>query len=322
MLTTPPIYCCSDDAQTDVLSYLLLNGRVVSPRGEKTLESVAISFTLADPRLRCIGNPLRKWSLPLALGEVCWHLSGSDIASDLGYYALAWNRVADSDGKITGSCYGAKMFGLRDRMSAWENLRRLLALDPSTRRAVIYFGDSNSQFDPECVDASCSTSLQFLVREGKLDAIVCMRSNDAIWGLPYDVFLFTFLQERMAIELDVQLGVYHHFVGSLHIYERHWALANRIARDGYSRMNTAMPPMDHLEALPRFLAAEKELRLAPKLESSFELPSYWNDLMQVLDAFKKSKRRGWEAALRSSSVREPYVSLLRPLFERRPSLAG
>src|SRR5206468_2212365 len=79
-----------------------------------------------------------------------------------------------------------------------------------------------------CRDAACATSLQFLLRDGVLDAVLTMRSNDAVWGMPYDIFLFTFLQELMALELGVGLGAYHHFASSLHIYERHVALARRV----------------------------------------------------------------------------------------------
>src|SRR5258708_38322774 len=106
-----PLPCCSlDDAQYAVLSHLLEKGDRTSPRGLLTIESRAVSFTLLDPRSRCILNPCRKWSMPLALGELCWHLSGSTHASALAYYSPSWGSFADAEGQIRGSCYGSKVF--------------------------------------------------------------------------------------------------------------------------------------------------------------------------------------------------------------------
>src|ERR1700693_236259 len=132
----PPRYHSLDDIQRAVLSYLLEGGGETSPRGMPTIESRVVSFTLVDPRRRCILNPQRKWSLPLALGELCWHLSGSTKASTLAYYAPAWKSFADSEGHIRGSCYGSKVFMGTDGDSPWTRVRHLLRSDRDTRRAV------------------------------------------------------------------------------------------------------------------------------------------------------------------------------------------
>ena len=84
MLSTPQVYKSLDDIQLDVFSHLLNFGVRVSPRGFPTVESAAISFALTDPRSRCISNPARMWSFPLALGELSWHLSGSTRADEIG----------------------------------------------------------------------------------------------------------------------------------------------------------------------------------------------------------------------------------------------
>jgi thymidylate synthase len=85
--------------------------------------------------------------------------------------------------------------------------------------------------------------MQFILRRGLLDAIVVMRSNDVIWGLPYDMFLFTFLQEMMAVELGVDVGRYHHFAASLHLYEKHRSRAVQILSGPATENGEfAMPP--------------------------------------------------------------------------------
>ena len=56
-------YRSVDEVQSDVLRRLLLSGETASPRGVPTLESRAVSFTLADPRRRCVVEPRKKMEL-------------------------------------------------------------------------------------------------------------------------------------------------------------------------------------------------------------------------------------------------------------------
>src|SRR5712671_2718687 len=98
----PPRFHSLDDAQLEVLKLLLSEGVQTAPRGKPALECRAVSFTLLDARRRCILNSARRWSLPLALGELCWHLSASTLASELAYYAPAWKCFADAQGRIMG----------------------------------------------------------------------------------------------------------------------------------------------------------------------------------------------------------------------------
>lgn len=313
-----PEYQSIDEAQVAILDHLLAHGELTSPRGLPTLEGRAVSFTILDPRRRCVLNPARKWSLPLALGETCWHLSGSTAAKDLAYYAPVWESFADDEGQIRGSCYGSKMF-VGDP-SPWQRLVKLLSADRESRRAILYFNDSVSHLAIDCRDAACATSIQFLIRGGKLDAVVCMRSNDAIWGLPYDVFLFTFLQELLAVSLGLELGRYHHIASSLHIYQRHVALASRVLEFGQHEQ-FLMPPMQNPEMLPIFLAMERGIRTDKPRSSNANVSAYWQDLVEVLRLFRKSRDIGWPSIL-ESNFSSAYLPVLVPLSMEQKIPAG
>lgn len=313
---SPQCYKSLDDVQLGVLSQLLTEGSEVSPRGAATLESLAVSFALLDPRRRCILNPQRRWSLPLALGELCWHLSGSTAAHELFYYAPGWQSFADSTGNIRGSCYGSKIFANAGGSSPWVLARRLLQADPDSRRAILYFGDPLSHLALDCKDAACAVSLQFMIRDGVLDALVCMRSNDAIWGLPYDVFLFTFLQELMALSLGISLGTYYHYAASLHLYARHRGLASRVLESG-SPSTFAMPPMKDTAAINKFLDFERRIRADEKPPLLEGVDEYWQDLAEVLRLFQSSRRIGWSPTLRSAAESFPYGTILAPLAQER-----
>jgi len=300
-----------DEVQVAVLELLLNEGVRTAPRSMPAFECEAVSFALVHARCRCVLNSARRWSLPLALGELCWHLSASTLASDLAYYAPAWKCFADPHGRIPGSCYGAKIFHHSAHGTPWSLARRLLQTDPQTRRAVLYFDDATSHFAPECPDAACANSLQFLLRAGKLDAIVAMRSNDVIWGLPYDVFLFTFLQELMARELECELGTYYHFAASLHLYERHRELACSVLNSAVP-ITFTMPPVTTPQVPEAFLEFERSLRKNEYLPLLNDLDDFWQELAVILRLYRNSRDIGWSAALRSSSSIQ-YLPVLRPL---------
>jgi thymidylate synthase len=111
-----------------------------------------------------------------------------------------------------------------------------------------------------------------------------MRSNDVIWGMCYDVFFVTMLQELMAKTLRLELGTYSHFTGSIHAYEYHWTMLNEIASKDIPPLVSVMPEMEEIEALPLFLKAEEMLRHhhPDALKNTYALPGYWRKLAEPL----------------------------------------
>lgn len=87
-----------------------------------------------------------------------------------------------------------------------------------SRRAVINISDPYCDIGlsyPPCV-----CTMQFLIRDGKLQLFTFFRSNDA-WKLALpDMIAFMQYQKRIAKRLDVSASTYTQFVGSYHIYDR------------------------------------------------------------------------------------------------------
>ena len=100
----------------------------------------------------------------------------------------------------------------------WKMVKQLLKNNPNSRQAVIHIKEPRDLVNRPSKDVNCTIAMQFLLRDNKLDLIVTMRSNDIWLGLPYDVFNFTCMQIQMAMELGVNIGVYYHNAGSLHMY--------------------------------------------------------------------------------------------------------
>jgi len=286
-----PAFETVDRIQRWAFEHLLRDGLPAAPRGMPTRELLGQSLTLTNPRARTILAPARRWSLPLAIGEFCWHASASDDVEALAYYAPKW-RAFSADGRtVHGSCYGRRIFGrARDGRSRWDALLALLEKDSASRRAAIDLSGDDDLLDPCAPDVSCTSIFQVLVRNGLVHAVVHMRSNDAVWGLPYDIFLFTMLQEMVARTLRLELGVYVHSAASLHLYDRHIALAERTLSDR-PPLSAEMEIMDPMSGLDNFLIAERAIRHG---EEPPVLESYWAALADILKNFSTVRARGGE----------------------------
>ena len=313
----PALFESLDDIQAAALGLLVNSGQSTSPRGMNTLEVLGAGFCLRNPRKRCVTVSARRWSLPLAIGEFCWHASGSDDVSPLEYYSRRWRAFADDASRIRGSCYGHTLFQkVQAGRSQWDRIVDVLREDPDSRRAIAMLASPTADADLTARDVACATSVQFFVRDHKLSALTNMRSNDAIWGLPYDVFLFTMLQELLAVTLNLDVGAYYHLVGSLHVYERHLELAKRILTDSGDPA-FEMPPMRGVEQLASFLSGEEEIRRAatPPASPGRLLDPYWQNLWDVISWFSQWRvGRASEQPSGGGARESPYAGLLKNLM--------
>lgn len=97
---------------------------------------------------------------------------------------------------------------------------------------------------------NCTLFHHFFVRNNKLHMTVYMRSNDILWGLPYDINGFCFIQEAMAGILNYEIGSYTHIVGSLHSYnEREQQLIDLLKFENQERIDIKNPQLFNNEHL-------------------------------------------------------------------------
>jgi thymidylate synthase len=158
---------------------------------------------------------------------------------------------------------------------------------------VIYLAQPTDHFQSK-LDVGCAVNTQLFIRDDKLHQIVTMRSSDLILGIPYDLGIFTMLQEVLAFDLGVDVGSYVHHSNSLHIYDRNFEIAEAVVN---SPVEADCPPMPHMTSKPPtddLLAFEKNCRLAGKakdkdlLETAFlnldqfGFDPYWKDWAKIL----------------------------------------
>jgi thymidylate synthase len=303
-----------DDAYTWIIDAILKRGESVSPRAIPTTELRAVCISIADPRRRYVSLRPRRWSFAYALGEFCWHVRGSDRLDEISFYSERWRQMSDDGYTISGSCYGAKIFrGRASSESQWHLVMRTLRSDPSSRRAILAFSHRTEMDALRSRDMNCATTLQFFVRAGKLEAIATMRSNDVLLGLPYDIFLFTMLQEMMAVELGLDLGAYHHIVGSLHIYDSDLSWSKEIV-SARPTISESMPRMRTLTGVEGLLEGERHTRDPKASETLHEVAdSYWLGLLEVLRYCN---------GIRLSKVSDLELLSAFPLYRRLVDLRG
>jgi thymidylate synthase len=220
-----------------------------APRGKPIRELIAASFTLTNPRNRIITSPARNVNYGFAVGELCWYIRGDDDLQTMQYYNKRMSQFSD-DGKTINSAYGARMFNSVYKIcpsgkfpfhpSQLDLVLEELKVDPDSRRAVMHINqptDLGRAVAAGSKDIPCTMSVQLLIRNRKLHMHVLMRSNDVVWGMPYDVFSFTCLQEiflyklqELGVPVD-DLGEYHHTAGSLHVYNTHFGMAKEVSKE-------------------------------------------------------------------------------------------
>lgn len=181
-------------------------------------ELINANLVLLDPTRNTMCECRRKMPVRYAIGELLWYNSRNNTAKAIEPFSKFWKFIANEDGTVNSN-YG---HCIHDKFSydQWNFVKDILRENPSSRQAIIHIKEPRDLRVDPTKDVNCTMTLQFLIRNNALHLIVNMRSNDVWLGLPYDVFNFTCMQIQMAMELGVDIGIYYHNAGSLHLYKK------------------------------------------------------------------------------------------------------
>ncbi len=282
-----------------------------APRGHKIKEVLGASFTLTNPRCRIPYVVGRKFSVSYMVAELIWYLSGNNKTSWISNYSKFWESISD-DGITANSAYGARLFKTNEKIAGGrykqidyviDELRR----DPDSRRAIMHLRVPDDSIDAK-LDVPCTLALQFFIRDNKLHQVAMMRSSDLIFGIAYDIPAFTVFQELLANELGVDLGTYTHVSSSLHIYERHFGMVEKILESRHNRETSkllqkkcgGMPPIqvgiyEAIETAEAMVGVEQAIQECRddesvlKLYDELDFHSPFDDWMRVIVAARLKK---------------------------------
>lgn len=196
--------------------------------GKRTIEIVGASF-IADEQ-----TIFGEMNWDYVNREQRWYESQSLNVNDFpGGAPATWKAVAADDGSINSN-YGWVVFS-GENGRQFESVLRELSNNPESRRAECIYNRPNMWRDYNrkgMSDFMCTNAVQYLVRDGAVDATVQMRSNDGIFGYKNDRAWQQHVLEHLARELALPSGKLHWQVGSMHVYERHFYLVDHYLKTG------------------------------------------------------------------------------------------
>ena len=206
------------------------NSHENSPRGLKTWELNDAWLEIEDTEDPIVSLESRKLDNDYLVKEMRWYYSGSLYAKDISEYASMWDKLKDSNGTINSN------YGFLTMVQKWAGKSQLewcvdsLIKDPNTRQAVMNYNQPIHKYN-DVKDFVCTISQTFIKRDGKLETIVLMRSNDLVYGLSYDIPWFSAMHKKVSELTGIPLGKYNHYDTSLHVYERHFNMVKEMSKE-------------------------------------------------------------------------------------------
>lgn len=200
----------------------------------------------------------RKVNVPFMFAEAAWIISGSNRLADIKPYMKVYENFSDDKVFLRGA-YGPKVV---DQLGYIVDS---IEKDNDTRQAVINIWRERPGVSK---DIPCTISMQFLLREGVLNMVTTMRSQDIVLGFTYDVFTFSMVAKAVQLLLkergiDVSLGTLFLNAGSMHIYERHYG-------EGHLWVEETERDREIGKAVLKYTTAETYTELIKKLKQGAE----------------------------------------------------
>src|SRR5437016_1447509 len=199
-----------NDYYPRVCQSLMEYGVTASPRGLETKELHPTTVHISNPRERLITSVGRMINLPFALAEVVQIIGGLNDAQALRYYNSKiidiqgdkpWDIAITPDNwqdHVThfNAAYGERMRAFNSGQKVGftpqpidqlTHVIETLRADPDSRQASIVLSHPFwDNYRENTKDRACNVYAHVMIRNRKLDWMQVMRSNDIIWGLPYN----------------------------------------------------------------------------------------------------------------------------------------
>ena len=208
------------DIRSALYRKLITEEYVTDKTGVNTLEIMNASFIADQPSI------IGKVNEDYVERELAWYKSQSLNVNDIpGETPAIWKAVATEDGYINSN-YGWCIWS-DENHNQYTNVLDELKKNPDSRRANMIYTRPTMHSDYNrngMSDFMCTNNVQYLIRNGELNALVYMRSNDAVFGYKNDWAWQKHVLDSLCNELNVPVGQIYWNVSSLHVYERHFDL--------------------------------------------------------------------------------------------------
>lgn len=207
----------ANDEWLRTLEIVKTKGINVQPRGliNKEVRHHTVKFQMSYP---VVHERSRKLSYKFMAAEALWILHGSD---ELDFHPEIRSKLEPYSDDLVhmNGAYGIPY------INQLEYVVKKIEEDRDTRQAVMTLWKTSPK---PSKDVPCTVAMQFLVRRDVLHMSVFMRSSDVWMGLPYDMFSFTMMAQKIATDLDVELGNCCITAGSSHLYQKDYTGAEEV----------------------------------------------------------------------------------------------
>lgn len=219
--------------------YPILNHVILSKptwddsRDGKVKEILNFKTIIDNPYRRLVGGYKRNENVFFLLAEAMWIFAGHSDVKFLCFFNKNMAKFSDN-GEVFHAPYGFRLrhWGVRtEDKFVEENMHasqgydqvadaiKIFEANPNTRQVVLTIWNPDFDLGTKTKDIPCNDMVMLKIRGGKMITTIQNRSNDLHWGLPTNLFQFSFLTELISSCLCVELGTQTHNSQSLHIYD-------------------------------------------------------------------------------------------------------
>ncbi len=213
-------------------------GEILGDRTEQQVVEIINFNTSLDPAQPVINlQNVRKTPIKYAKKEIEWYDSCDLSVDNISKHASMWKEVASKSGTVNSN-YGWCIYS-DENQNQYHHALEELKSNKNSRRSVMIYNRPSMQIEwnkDGMNDFICTFSTQHFVRNNKLEYIVYMRSNDAIFGFFNDFYWHCEVYKRMFNDLkqtysNLEYGNIHWNSGSFHLYERHFDILKKLFED-------------------------------------------------------------------------------------------
>ena len=209
----------------------------VDRTGSKTIELIGASFVADEAAIFGTVNE------DYVKAELDWYNEMSTNINDIEYGdkpPKAWQIAANEHGEINSN-YGKLIYSDKYYNQYGQVLDELLSNMDSRRATMVYQRPSiwHEYNENDKNDFICTNAVTYYIRDGKVNCVVQMRSNDVVYGYKNDYawqhhVLSQLTHDYNSIYLsqawdadyrkEMEVGTITWQVQNLHVYERHFDL--------------------------------------------------------------------------------------------------
>lgn len=260
------------DLYKSMVSDVLTHGQLVSPRGKANheLRGVVVD-TYHHRRLAGAGINYR-----LATAEAMAWLCGWDDVAWFERFRPGFSQFSD-DGLTLHGAYGRRMY------SQLPTFIDRLKKDNASRQAVMNIWDGSVD-QVASRDLPCNVVVHGLIRDAGLELHVHVRSQDLIWGFPYDHDAWWLVGKSLGVILNFPMARLVQYVDSLHIYKPEAGFYDKakITKAGYVSQLFSPIVWPTTETLPLTKAGFESVRRAVENGEEVLVHEAWDNLVRYL----------------------------------------